>query len=223
MILSVGHSTHSEAEFAALLVDVDVLLDVRSHPTSRWEQHQQINLREWLPRHGVEYAWEPRLGGWTADHVEEWGEVMLAKGVDVAAYSGGRFPKQVISRKLPQRSTATWTNRGLYDYSWFTVLPAFQQALAELVSLSSLNVAMMCAEALWWRCHRSLVADVLWHRFAVDAQHLKPKRPKAADPAVPHSRFVQERIPRYETEIVQAWHGGGLSEQLRLTPSDAGA
>ena len=125
MIFTVGHSTHGADELASILSGIDVLMDIRSHPTSRWPQHTKPELERWVPAAGIEYRWEPRLGGWTAADVEEWGELMAGKGVDLAVYARGAFPKQHISRKLAPRSVPTWTNRGLYDYSWFTALPSF--------------------------------------------------------------------------------------------------
>ena len=70
MILTVGHSKHTAEELAALLVDVDVLIDIRSHPTSKWPQFRQAALQNWVPKlTRATYEWEPRLGGWTAEHV----------------------------------------------------------------------------------------------------------------------------------------------------------
>ena len=221
MIFTVGHSTHGADELASILSGIDVLMDIRSHPTSRWPQHTKPELERWVPAAGIEYRWEPRLGGWTAADVEDWGELMAGKGVDLAVYSRGAFPKQHISRKLAPRSVPTWTNRGLYDYSWFTALPSFLDALADVTeefSGRTTSVALMCAEALWWQCHRSLVADVLWARDGVDALHLKPRRPVRPTTArwVAHSKYVDDRLPRYEGEIRSAWSGGGLSRQLVL-------
>ena len=67
MLFTVGHSTHSKKDFTTLLksANIDVLVDVRSHPCSRWPQFQKESLEIWVPEAGFEYVWMPELGGWS--------------------------------------------------------------------------------------------------------------------------------------------------------------
>lgn len=65
-LLTVGHGTLGEEDLAQLLLgaDVDLVVDVRRYPGSR--RHPQVDrgeLERWLPRRGIDYRWEPRLGG----------------------------------------------------------------------------------------------------------------------------------------------------------------
>lgn len=203
MIYSVGHSTHEAEAFFGLLEGLTgTLVDIRSHPTSRWPQFQQGNLRQECEQQAVEYVWEPRLGGWTEAH-ERYANEMASHGVDLSGYAKGAFPKQIISQKTQAKQG--WTNRGLYDYSWFTTLPEFAQAVADLEAHDS--CAIMCAEALWWRCHRSLVADYIVAHGG-DVAHIKSVRPKR--PTTPrytmHSEHLGDRLHRYHGGI--AWAQG---------------
>jgi uncharacterized protein (DUF488 family) len=56
MLYTIGHSTLSEADFLALLGPIDVLVDVRSHPSSKWPQHRKESLERSLPSVGKEYV-----------------------------------------------------------------------------------------------------------------------------------------------------------------------
>lgn len=212
MIYGIGHSTHSEQEFIPLMRDIPTLIDIRSHPTSRWEQWRLENMKRWLPAAAIEVIWEPRLGGWTQRHYEEYAEEMLTHGVDLAAYSKGAFPKQRIGvgREAQPTDRPEWTNQGLYDYAWFTTLPEFHDGLRRLVEHYSgtNNAALICAEALWWKCHRSMVADALWYIYGIDLQHVKPTLPVRPTTARFSSHVAQlsDRIERYPDAVLQVWN-----------------
>ena len=199
MIFTVGHSTLTADEFVRLCYPLDLVLDVRSHPTSRWEQFRKENMEVWLPElGGVEYQWLPELGGWTARDMPD-AEFFAGQGVDVAAYSRGQFPKQRIAPDRPAGEGPAWTNQGLYDYAWYTTRPAFWAGIGALIGLGEAqNVGIMCAEVLWWKCHRSMVADALWWK-GVDCVHLQP-RPRH------HSLCgVEQRIARYPPAVLESW------------------
>lgn len=144
-IYTIGHSTRSLEEFLALLEEnqVKVLVDVRTIPRSRKNpQFNQENLSRSLPRHGIEY-------------------------VHLAALGGLRSHKQ----SDPPSSNTAWENASFRNYADYAETEAFQQGLAELIALASKKrTAFMCAEALWWRCHRRIITDYLlqagwkvWH------------------------------------------------------------
>lgn len=218
-IFTAGHSTRTEQEFLDLVYPAQVVMDIRSHPTSVWTQYRRENLQRWVPQSGREYRWEPRLGGWSEQHHAdpELAERMARNGVDLRAYAGGHFPKDRIGRSAKGGEPGQWTNQGLLDYSWFTTLPQFQEAAAELVELSRIRpVAIFCAEALWWKCHRSLVADYLFAVHGVVVQHLSSSvrsyrpagKPTGRPPGLrwsmrPHE--VKERLDRYPSAVMLNW------------------
>lgn len=198
MLMSIGHSTHTAEKFVHLLKngEVEVLVDVRSHPTSRWEQHRKEAYEEYLPKSRIAYLWMPELGGWTAKHMDR-AKHFAALGVNIASYSGGKFPKHHIAIDKPDAQTPTWTNQGLFDYSWFTTLPEFQKGLNDLIELSvRVNVAMCCAEGMWWKCHRSMIADNVVFRGG-DVRHLPGRKT--------HGQTLGDRLTRYDPRIIDIW------------------
>lgn len=208
MIYSVGHSTHSQEAFLKIINGkISTLIDVRSHPGSKWPQFQRENLERWLPEAGIRYEWEPRLGGWDKRHlplVEE----MRAHRVDISCYARGKFPKQRISIKtLPSEADARqeflpivkpfWWNQGLLDYSWFMSIPEFLEGAKELIERSQAeDIAIMCCEGPYYKCHRSMIADYLvWS--GSDCQHIPGKKM--------HSQMIGNRLERYELDIIKKW------------------
>lgn len=202
MIFTIGHSNVDEMAFldVAARGHVETIVDVRSHPGSnRCPQFNKEVMSAWLSKAGLDYVWEPRLGGWTRDYMEH-AERMAAVGVNVASYSHGAFPKHRIGINRPDvpKGRPSWTNQGLYDYSWFTSLNTFHAGLHAVIERScEAVVAIMCAEALWWKCHRSMVADVLVWR-GENVIHLQPK-------LTSHRAALGNRIERYDPRIVSEW------------------
>jgi uncharacterized protein (DUF488 family) len=129
-------STRTIAEFVALLQQaaVDLLIDVRSIPRSRTNpQFNADALPEALVEAGITYRHLPALGG--LRH--------RTKGT--------------------MRSPNTlWRVAGFRNYADYAVTDAFRMGLDELRALARDNCcAIMCAEAVWWRCHRRIIADYL--------------------------------------------------------------
>lgn len=210
MIFTIGHSTHTQQEFLAAARGIDRIIDVRSHPTSRWEQHRKQNLEIWLPEAGIAYEWMPSLGGWTARHFEQYADAMGQVGVDLAVYSNGTFPKQRIGADRPDSESGfAWTNQGLYDYAWYMATDEFLDGADDLIArfgASDEHVAIMCAEALWWKCHRSMVADYL-HFRRIFVGHLPPKPPvRETTPRwKAHADAIGTRLLRYPPDVPAAW------------------
>ena len=130
---TIGHSTRSVQDFISLLLShqIDLVVDVRTVPRSR--RNPQFN-RETLPQS----LQEAEIG---YEHV--------------AALGGFRRPS-------PHSSNAGWRNasfRGYADYMQTAAFAAAIESLAERAQRQRL--AVMCAEAVPWRCHRSLIADAL--------------------------------------------------------------
>ena len=133
---TIGHSTRSIPEFVALLRagEVAQVVDIRSVPKSRTNpQYNPEALAEALGEYQIGHARIPALGG-------------LRKR----------------EREVPPELNGWWENRSFHNYADYALSPEFEGGLAELVTLGrERRVAMMCAEAVWWRCHRRIVADYL--------------------------------------------------------------
>jgi len=133
-VYTLGHSTRAQAELIALLqrYGIATLVDVRTIPRSRHNpQFNQEELARALPAVGIDYVHLPRLGG-------------LRRGIGDASLNGG------------------WRNASFRGYADYMQTAEFAQGLEELRSLTNAGpVALMCAEAVPWRCHRSLIADAL--------------------------------------------------------------
>ena len=87
----------------------------------------------------------------------------LAKALEDAGIAYRAFPELGGRRRPRADSTNTyWRNASFRGYADYMKTPEFEAGLARLMqSAGEARTAMMCAEALWWRCHRSLIADAL--------------------------------------------------------------
>jgi uncharacterized protein (DUF488 family) len=133
MVLTIGHSTRSAQEFLGLLKahQVKRLVDVRTIPRSR--HNPQFN--------------RPELSA--ALHSSRLHYTYM-RGL------GG------FRRALPDSPNGAWRNTSFRGYADYMQTAEFRENLKELVSLARVEqVAIMCAEAVPWRCHRSLIADAL--------------------------------------------------------------
>ena len=130
---TVGHSTHSSEAFVALLLAHGIveLADVRTVPKSR--RHPQFHL-------DVLSRTLPEAGiGYT--HLPRLG--------------GWRTPR-------PGSPNGAWRNASFRGYADYASTDEFAAGLGQLCELAaSRRTAIMCSEALWWRCHRRLIADRL--------------------------------------------------------------
>jgi uncharacterized protein (DUF488 family) len=137
-VFTVGHSTRTIAEFVELLRAgrVEMLVDIRSHPRSR--TNPQYNL-DTLP---------DALATYQVGHVR-------------ITELGGRRPK---SKTVPPEVNAYWTNQSFHNYADYALSEEFRAGLAQLRQLADQRrCAVMCSEAVWWRCHRRFVADYMLH------------------------------------------------------------
>ncbi len=132
-IYTIGHSTHSIAHFVEMLqsFDIKLLVDIRHFPGSRKFPHFN---KENL-------------------------EIVLPKSSIAYIHLlglGGR-------RKIHKDSHNTrWRNESFRSYADYMETLDFENAVLELQSLALMQrTAYMCSEALWWRCHRSMVSDYL--------------------------------------------------------------
>src|SRR5690349_7776443 len=135
-IFTIGHSTRSIAEFAELLRcgQVETVVDVRTVPRSRRNpQYNEDALGEELGLYQVSYVRFADLGGLRSR-----------------------------AHMIPPDVNAYWENQSFHNYADYALSDRFADALAALETLSSSKrCAIMCAEAVWWRCHRRIIADYL--------------------------------------------------------------
>jgi uncharacterized protein (DUF488 family) len=145
-IYTIGHSTRSAEELIALLkeAEVDLLIDVRTVPRSRF--NPQFNA-EVFPR------------------------TLAAAGIGYRHFSalGGLRHRP---KGAPPSPNGMWENEAFQAYADYALTPAFRVALDQLCGLADERCcAIMCAEAVWWRCHRRIIADYLLAR-GVAVRHI---------------------------------------------------
>lgn len=147
-VLTIGHSTRTLEEFIALLKihDVTRVVDVRTVPRSR--HNPQFNIDS-LPG-------ELKKVGLGYVHLPGLGGLRHAQ------------------RDSPNMG---WRNASFRGYADYMQMPEFEQSLAELIRLAKQDrVVMMCAEAVPWRCHRSLISDALLVRGIQTEDIMSPTR-----------------------------------------------
>jgi uncharacterized protein (DUF488 family) len=150
-VWTIGHSTHSWDEFVSLLqaYQLQAVADVRRLPGSR------------------------RLPQFDQDP--------MTKALEGLGIAYRWFPKLGGRRRARKDSPNTgWRNVSFRGYADYLETEEFAEGLAELIDLAKQErTTLMCAEAVWWRCHRRLIADVLLLRkieviHILDATHSTP-------------------------------------------------
>ncbi len=133
---TIGHSTRSIDEFMTLLTSADVKLvvDVRTVPRSRTNpQFNRDSLPTSLAFQGVAYEHFDALGG------------LRGKQPDV-----------------PAETNAFWKNASFHNYADYAFSKQFRSGVERLRALGhATRLSVMCAESLWWRCHRRIITDYL--------------------------------------------------------------
>lgn len=130
-VWTIGHSTHPQAELVELLTlhGIEQVADIRSVPRSR--RHPQYERDE--------------LARWLPQH-----------GISYA-----HLPRLGGWKRAERNSpNGAWLNHSFRGYADYALGAEFALGVDELLALAAARrTAMMCSEALWWRCHRRLVAD----------------------------------------------------------------
>ena len=142
-LYTIGHSTRPASEFIEILraSAVTRVVDIRRIPWSRANPQFAIAvLPVTLRRAGLDYVHLDALGG------------LRPRG-----------------QHAGQDVNAGWARQSFHNYADYALTLPFQEALRELLEMGSRQAcAIMCAEAVWWRCHRRIVADhVLAHGVPV--------------------------------------------------------
>jgi uncharacterized protein (DUF488 family) len=142
-VFTIGHSTRTIEEFVELLRDsgIELLVDVRRFPMSR--RHPQFNK-------------------------DQLAESLHAAGI------GYRHEEVLGGRRSPRKNSpnTAWRNAQFRGYADHMDTPAYREVVGALVERAGTTVqAVMCAEAVPWRCHRNLLADALVAR-GLEVRHI---------------------------------------------------
>jgi uncharacterized protein (DUF488 family) len=162
---TMGHSTRSIEEFLGSLrsFEIGVLVDVRSFPGSRRYPHFN---KEQLERSLPEVGIEYR-------HFSE---------------LGGR------RRALPDSLNMAWRNKSFRAYADYMETGSFREGVARLLDLAQQQrTAIMCSEAVWWRCHRSLISDYL-KAGGIEVMHIMAPGKAEAHPFTSAARIVNGEL-----------------------------
>lgn len=165
MILTIGHSTHPVEKFLEMLVAhrVEQLIDVRTIPKSR--RNPQF-------------------------HKEN-----LAASLE-RAHIGYRHMPGLGGLRHPCKDSINsgWKNASFRGYADYMQTSGFEESLGQLIdSADSRLTAIMCAEAVPWRCHRSLIADALAAR-GIAVEHILSKTSRKPHTYTPFARIEDEKV-----------------------------
>jgi uncharacterized protein (DUF488 family) len=133
-LYTIGHSTRGQDELIGVLQahSIQTLVDIRSFPMSRRLPHfNRESLEKAMPAAGIQYVWMKDLGGRRKKSLEDSPNVALR-------------------------------NESFRNYADYMLTPEFEHAIADLIQLGEQSrAAYMCAERVYFRCHRMLVSDWL--------------------------------------------------------------
>jgi uncharacterized protein (DUF488 family) len=165
-LFTIGHSTRSFDELVSALKahGIETLVDIRAFPRSRRLPHfNRESLENELPKHGVRYVWMKALGGY---------------------------------RKRTRKDSphTALRNPSFRNYADYTLTPEFEQAMAELLSLASTSrTAYMCAERVYFHCHRMIVSDWL-AAHGHDVLHIDAEGPTRAHKMTAEARLIEGKM-----------------------------
>ena len=164
-IWTIGHSTRPIEEFLGLLTGarIKVIVDVRSFPGSRK-----------YPQYGKE-----ALAATLATH---------SIGYHWLQALGGR------RRVSPDSPNTAWRNASFRGYADYMSSTEFEFGLTQLLKVANkARTAIMCAEAVWWRCHRSMIADALCVR-GIEVVHILDAKHRVMHPMTSPARIVRVEL-----------------------------
>jgi uncharacterized protein (DUF488 family) len=161
VLYTIGHSTRTIEDLISALKahQVQTLVDIRAFPMSRrLPQFNRDSLEQTLPAAGIRYVWVKALGGYRKKSLDESPNIGLR-------------------------------NQSFRNYADYMLTPEFAQAASELVALAEHSrTAYMCAERLYFRCHRMMVSDYLT-AHGHEVLHID-----AEGPVKPHTLMAEARI-----------------------------
>ena len=164
-VWTIGHSTHPIAEFIDELCsfEIKVLADVRSFPGSR--RYPQFNQENLKPS--------------------------LAE----AAIDYQHFPELGGRRRArPDSQNLAWRNESFRGYADYMETEDFRRGITRLLDAArTRRTAIMCSEAVWWRCHRSLISDYLKAK-GIEVNHIMGAGKSKPHPFTSAARIVNDEL-----------------------------
>ena len=164
-IWTIGHSTRSIEEFNQILIshEIKTLIDVRTFPGSR--RYPQFNKQQ------------------------------LSESLEGIGVEYAHVPELGGRRKArPDSKNTAWNNEGFRGYADHMETVEFQKGIEALRELAEQKrAAVMCAEAVWWRCHRSLISDFL-KAAGVKVVHILSEKKTEEHPYTPVARLINGRL-----------------------------
>jgi len=165
-LFTIGHSTRSLDELIDALQahSIETLVDIRSFPMSRRLPHfNRESLEKALPAAGIKYVWMKDLGGRRKKSLEDSPNVALR-------------------------------NESFRNYADYMLSPEFERAITDLIKLGEQSrTAYMCAERVYFRCHRMLVSDWLVAR-GHEVLHIDDAKPAKAHNLMSEARLVDGQL-----------------------------
>jgi uncharacterized protein (DUF488 family) len=165
-VWTIGHSTRTIDEFISLLEEhgIKTLADVRFLPGSkRYPQFNKETLADSLGKIGICYKHFPELGG--------------------------------RRKAKPDSNNTAWRNQSFRGYADYMETEEFDKGVKRLLHLAAdaSPIAVMCAEAVWWRCHRSLISDYLKAR-GIEVTHILAANKTEPHPYTSVARVVNGKL-----------------------------
>jgi uncharacterized protein (DUF488 family) len=166
VLYTIGHSTRSLEELIEALRahQIQTLVDIRAFPMSRrLPQFNRDSLEQTLPAAAIRYVWMKAFGGYRKKSLDESPNIALR-------------------------------NQSFRNYADYMLTPEFAQAPAELITLAeSSRTAYMCAERVYFRCHRMLVSDWLV-AHGHEVLHIDAAGPVKSHKLTAEGRIVDGRL-----------------------------
>ena len=165
-LYTIGHSTRSFEELVSALKThgIETLVDIRAFPMSRRLPHFNREARESeLPKHGLRYVWMKALGGY----------------------------RKATRKDSPHTALR---NANFRNYADYTLTPEFVEAMHELLQIAAHSrTAYMCAERVFFHCHRMIVSDWLTARRH-EVLHIDAEGPVRAHKLTAEARLVDDQV-----------------------------
>ncbi|HLV89266.1 MAG TPA: DUF488 domain-containing protein [Candidatus Sulfotelmatobacter sp.] len=165
-LYTIGHSTRTLDELILALRShkIQSLVDIRAFPLSRRFPHfNRESLEKSLPNAGIGYSWMKGLGGYRKKSMEESPNVALR-------------------------------NQSFRNYADYMLTPEFEGAVTDLVALAERSpTAYMCAERVYFRCHRMLVSDWLV-AHGHEVLHIDAEGPARSHQLMPEVDMVEGKL-----------------------------
>ncbi|WP_137123443.1 DUF488 domain-containing protein [Segeticoccus rhizosphaerae] len=179
-LLTFGHGRLTREELSRLVggASIELVLDVRRFPGSRSnEAAARGQVPDLLQEIGVAYRWDERLGG----------------------------RRRLTAAEEAKSPDSWWQVAAFRAYAAWTRSPDFRAAMPDLLAdVARARTAVMCSEAVWWRCHRRIISDVVLLGHDVPVHHLMhsgaltPHRPSAGARATAEGALVWDQATEGE-------------------------